>query len=98
MNKRTKEKRFLDEDDLTGINCTFKDIRHELKETSKDIRHELKEIRNELKHNRESNETIAKANDIRLNSMEKSNDIRYYTLLAVISFFGILLSIFKLFV
>ena len=31
----------------------------------------------------------------RLNSMEKSNDIRYYTLLAVISFFGILLSIFK---
>lgn len=53
MNKRTKEKRFLDEDDLTGIECTFKDIRHELKETSKDIRHELKEIRVELKHNRE---------------------------------------------
>lgn len=84
MNKRIKEKRFLDEDDLTGIECTFKDIRHELKETSKAIRHELKEIRVELKHNRD-------VNDIR----EKANDIRYYTLLAVISFFGILLSIFK---
>ena len=36
--------------------------------------------------------------NVRLNSIEKSNDIRYYTLLAVISFFGILLSIFKLFV
>ena len=33
--------------------------------------------------------------NVRLNSIEKSNDIRYYTLLAVISFFGILLSIFK---
>ena len=33
--------------------------------------------------------------NIRLNSMEKSNDIRYYTLLAVISFFGILLSVLK---
>lgn len=42
MNKRTKEKRFLDEDDLIGIDRIFKDIRHE-----------LKEIRNELKHNRE---------------------------------------------
>ncbi len=73
MNKRTKEKRFLDEDDLTGIECTFKDI----KRTNESIREELKHLRD--------------VNDIR----EKANDIRYYTLLAVISFFGILLSIFK---
>jgi hypothetical protein len=58
MSKRTKEKRFLDEDDLTGIECTFKDIRHE-----------LKEIRNELKYNRESSNvrlnSMEKSNDIR---------------------------------
>ena len=84
MNKRIKEKRFLDEDDLTGIECTFKDI----KRTNESIREELK-------HLRDVNDIREKANDIRLSSMEKSNDIRYYTLLAVISFFGILLSIFK---
>ena len=79
MNKRTKEKRFLDEDDLIGINCTFKDI----KRTNESIREELKYLR--------------ESNNIRFSSMEKSNDIRYYTLLAVISFFGILLSIFKVY-
>ena len=84
MNKRTKEKRFLDEDDLTWINCTFKDI----KRTNESIIEELKNLR-------DVNDIREKANDIRLSSMEKSNDIRYYTLLAVISFFGILLSIFK---
>ena len=42
MNKRTKEKRFLDEDDLTGIECTFKKI---------DNTCEL--IKAELKHSRE---------------------------------------------
>jgi hypothetical protein len=84
MNKRTKEKRFLDEDDLTGINntfakmdITFQSIREDIKRTNESIREELKHLRD--------------VNDIR----EKANDIRYYTLLAVISFFGILLSIFK---
>jgi hypothetical protein len=53
MNKRSKEKRFLDEDDLIGINCTFKDIRHELKEIRNDFDNTFKLMKAEFKHSRE---------------------------------------------
>ena len=60
MNKRSKEKRLndnchlVDEDDLTGIECTFKDI----KRTNESIREELR-------HLRDVNDIREKANDIR---------------------------------
>lgn len=97
--KIQKEHTLLDDTDLNNINNTFKEIKHDnnnnfnrIDNTFKLIENKMdvtfQSIKEELKHNRESS-------NIRLNSMEKSNDIRYYTLLAVISFFGILLSILK---
>jgi hypothetical protein len=99
MKKISKEHRLLDGTDLNSIDNTFKEIKHDnnnnfnrIDNTFKLIENKMnitfQSIKEELKHNRESS-------NIRLNSMEKSNDIRYYTLLVVISFFGILLSILK---
>ena len=86
--KITKEHRLLDDTDLNNINNTFEKIDITFQSIREDIKRTNESIREELKHFRESN-------NIRFSSMEKSNDIRYYTLLAVISFFGILLSILK---
>ena len=104
--KITKEHRLLDDTDLNIINNTFKEIKHEFNNTFKEIKQDninnfnridntFNIIKEELKHFRDVNDIREKANDIRLNSMEKSNDIRYYTLLAVITFSSILLSILK---